>query len=400
MAVAAPPSTDPDAEPSPFAPGNPPRPSLRYLFLRFLRHGLLAWGGPVAQIGMMHRELVERDGWMTEERFRKVLAIYQALPGPEAHELAVHFGHMKRGRMGGFLTGLAFMLPGVVLVTLLAALYVRFAGTAGHADALLYGVRPAVLALILFAFWRLGRASLRGVDLALVGAAAALLGLLLPGVSFLVVLAVGGLVVALVRRAPPPPAAAHALLPWGLATVAFPALSVGGMAGLAVLSAKVGLLTFGGAYTAIPFLQQGAVEEHGWITNDQFLDALALSGMVPGPLIAVGTFVGYQAAGLAGALLATLLIFAPAFSFTLLGGRHLEALVENARLHAFLLGVTAAVVGLILVATVPLARAALTDAWTVLLALAALGALVSRRVPVPLVILGSAAVGLGVRALA
>ena len=384
-------------EPGPFAPGNPERPSLRYLFLRFLRHGLLAWGGPVAQIGMMHRELVERDGWMTEERFRKVLAVYQALPGPEAHELAVHFGHMKRGRLGGLLTGLAFMLPGVVLVTLLAALYVRFADTAGYADLLLYGVRPAVLALIAFAFWRLASGSLRGVDLALVGAGAALVGLLWPGVGFLLVLLAGGLVVGLVRKAPPLPAAHHLLVPLPLALV-LPALTLGGLAALALLSAKVGLLTFGGAYTAIPFLRQGAVVEYGWITDDQFLDALALSGMVPGPLIAVGTFVGYQAAGLVGALVATVVIFTPAFAFTLLGGRHLEALVENARLHAFLLGVTAAVVGLIVVATVPLAQAALVDAWTVALALAALALLATRKVPVPLVILGSALAGLAVGA--
>ena len=380
-------------EPSPFAPGNPERPSLRYVFLRFLRHGLLAWGGPVAQIGMMHRELVERDGWMTEERFRKVVAVYQALPGPEAHELAVHFGWMKRGRMGGLLAGLGFMLPGVVLITLLAALYVRFAGTTAYADALLYGVRPAVVALLVFAFWRLARASLRGVDLALVGVAATLAGLLLPWLSFLVVLGLGGLLVALVRRAPPPPAAAHALWPLGLGLV-FPALTFGGLAALALLSLKAGLLTFGGAYTAIPFLHEGAVERHGWITEGEFLDAMALSGMVPGPLIAVGAFVGYQAAGLAGALLATVLIFAPAFAFTLVGGRHLERLVEEPRLHAFLLGVTAAVVGLIVVATVPLARAAFVDPWTVGVGMGALAALITRKVPVPLVILGCALAGL------
>lgn len=383
-------------EPSPFAPGNPERPSLRYLFLRFLRHGYLAWGGPVAQIGMMHRELVERDGWMGEDRFRKTLAVYQALPGPEAHELAVHFGWMKRGRPGGLVTGLAFMLPGVLLVTLLAALYVRFAATAAWADLLLYGVRPAVLALVAWAFVRLARASLRGVDLFLVGVAAAAASLLLPWVGFLVLLAAGGAIVALTRRGPPAPLAAHAFVPLALA---FPALSFTGLAALALLSAKVGLLTFGGAYTAIPFLHEAAVEEHGWITDDQFLDALALSSMVPGPLIAVGTFVGYQAAGLAGAALATILIFAPAFAFTLVGGRHLEALVENGRLHAFLLGVTAAVVGLIVAASVPLAQAALVDAWTLAIALVAFATLMSRRVPVPLVILGAALLGVAAQRL-
>lgn len=329
---------------------------LRDLFLLFLRHGLLAWGGPVAQIGRMHEDLVERRAWVTEERFRKTLALYQALPGPEAHELAVWFGHLRRGRPGALVAGLGFMLPGVVLVTLVAALYVRHAETATAAFALLYGARPAVLALIALALWRLSRASLRGPDLALVGAGAAALAWLAPGVSFLLVLALGGLATLLAREgAPQLRARSAAWLP--LAAVAFPALSAAGLGALALLSLKVGLLTFGGAYTAIPFLHQGAVVEHGWITEAQFLDALALASLVPGPLIAVGTFVGYQAAGLAGALVATVVIFAPAFGFTLVGHHVFERLVHEPRLNAFLLGVTAAVIGLVLVATVPLALA-------------------------------------------
>lgn len=131
----------------PGAPGTPPAPSLAYRFLRFLQLGLHAWGGRVAQIGMMHRELVERDRWVTEDGFRKVLALYQALPGPEATELAVDFGTLKRGRPGGLMACLGFLAPGIVLVTLLAALCVRFVETADVASFLVYGVRPAVSAL-------------------------------------------------------------------------------------------------------------------------------------------------------------------------------------------------------------------------------------------------------------
>jgi chromate transporter len=374
--------------PSPFGPGNPERPSLRYLFLRFLRYGLLAWGGPVAQIGLMHRELVERDGWVDETRFRKTLALYQALPGPEAHELTVWFGLLKRGRWGGFLAGLAFMLPGVLLITLLAALYVAFAQTSLVASVLLYGARPGVLALIAFAFWRLARQSLAGWDLAAVGALAALVGFLFPGVGFVLILLAGGLLVLAARAAQG--GIAGALLVLG---VGAPLVTAGGLAALALLSAKVGLLTFGGAYTAIPFLREGAVSQQGWMTDDQFLDALALAGLVPGPLIAIGTFVGYVAAGWVGALVATVIIFAPAFGFTLLGHRVLERLVHEPRLHAFLLGVTAAVVGLILAASVPLAQAALLDVPTILIALAALGALASKRAPIPVVLLVSALAG-------
>lgn len=363
-------------------------PSLRYLFLRFLRHGLLAWGGPVAQIGLMHRELVERDRWVDEGRFRRTLALYQALPGPEAHELTVWFGTLKRGRWGGFVSGLAFMLPGVILVTLLAAAYVTFAQTSLVATALLYGVRPAVLALIAFAFYRLGRASLAGRDLAAVGASAALVGIFFPAFPFILVLLLGGLAIYAIRIRP---TGAAAWLP--LAVVSYPALSASGLLALALLAAKVGLLTFGGAYTAIPILHQGAVDEQGWLHEDQFLDALAITALVPGPLIAIGTFVGFMAAGWIGALVATVVIFTPAFAFTLLGHRHMERAVDGPRLHAFLLGVTAAVVGLILAATVALARAAVVDAPTLVLALAALGALATRRVPIPVVLLLSGILG-------
>ncbi|HUR68951.1 MAG TPA: chromate efflux transporter [Candidatus Thermoplasmatota archaeon] len=382
------------AEPSPFGPGNPERPSLRYVFLRFLRYGLLAWGGPVAQIGMMHRELVVRDEWVDEVRFRKTLALYQALPGPEAHELTVWFGTLKRGRIGGLLAGLAFMLPGVVLVTLLAALYVAFAGTSDVADVLLYGVRPAVLALIAFSFWRLARHSLDAWDLALVGVLAAAVAFLAPAVSFLLVLLVGGLLVLAAR------ARTQVGSAWAFVLAAgTPFVTLATLGALALLSLKVGLLTFGGAYTAIPFLREGAVAQQGWMTDDQFLDALALAGLVPGPLIAIGTFVGYVAAGWLGALVATVLIFAPAFAFTLVGHDFFERVVHEPRLHAFLLGVTAAAVGLILAASVPLARAALVDPATIGIALAALMALASKRVPVPLVLLGAAALGAGALAL-
>jgi len=381
-------------EPSPFGPGNPSDPSARYVFLRFLRYGFLAWGGPVAQIGLMHRELVERDGWITEDRFRKTLALYQALPGPEAHELAVYFGMVKRGRLGGFLAGLGFMLPGVVLVTLLAAAYLSIAGVSDHVHRLLYGVRPAVAALVGFAVYRLARRTVDSALLAAIAVGAILASLLAPAVGLVGIMAAGGL--AALAATAVRSARSFAFAPLGLASLAFPALGASGLLALAVLSAKVGLLTFGGAYTAIPFLQAGAVEEHGWITQAQFLDALAITSLVPGPLVAVGTFVGYLAAGPAGALLATVLIFAPAFAFTLVGHAFFERIVHAPRLHAFLMGVTAAVIGLIAVSIVPIARAGLVDIPTVAIALGAALAL-ARHVPIPAVVAGAAAAGLLVR---
>lgn len=380
---------------SPFGPGNPERPTAVYIFLRFLRYGWLAWGGPVAQIALMHRELVDRDRWIGEDRFRKVLALYQALPGPEAHELAVYFGMLKRGRVGGFLAGLGFMLPGVLLVTALAALYVRFSATTDLANLLLFGVRPAVVALIAVAFWRLLKATVTGPEHVALAVGAALAPALLPQTNFLILLLAGGLLALLTAFATGqarPPRNLPILVPFLLAT--FPALSTSGLAALAVISAKAGLLTFGGAYTAIPFLHDGAVLEQAWITEAQFLDALAISGMVPGPLIAVGTFIGYQAAGLAGAVVATLLIFAPAFAFTLLGHRFFEPVVFEPRLHAFLLGVTATVIGLIAATVLEVSETVVeSPAGLALAALAGL-AFATRRVPIPVVILASAAAGI------
>jgi chromate transporter len=389
----------PRQEPSPFGPGNPEQPSLRYLFLRFLRYGFLAWGGPVAQIGLMHREVVERDRWVPEDKFRKTLALYQALPGPEAHELAVYFGMVKARRRGGLATGLGFMLPGVVLVTLVAAAYAALGeGLLATLEPALRGFRPAVVALVAMALLRLGKASLRTSLHAAIAVGAALAASLL-GVNFLLVLLAGGAAALAVGRARTRRGLAGPGLALALAGATFPVAGATGMLALAEVMAKVGLLTFGGAYTAIPFLQEGAVRQHGWITDAQFLDALALAALVPGPLVAVGTFVGYLAAGLPGAVLATVLIFGPAFLFTLLGHDLFERLVHEPRLHAFLLGVTAAVIGLVAAATLPLARAAFPNAVAVLLGVLALVALLGGRVPIPLVLAGAGAAGVAAAAL-
>jgi chromate transporter len=370
------------------APDESPR--LARLFLRFLRYGFLAWGGPIAQIALMHRELVERDRWVSEERFRKTLALYQAIPGPEANQLAIYFGLLRRGRWGGLVAGLGFMLPGVLLVTLLAALYLGVEGVPAAAQALLYGARPAVLALVAAAFWRLLRVSVKGPEHALIAAGAAAMGYFRPDITFLLVLAAGG-AIALLPGLWDRGRGATALLPLVLA---YPALHPAGLGALAVVSLKVGFLTFGGAYTALPYLQRDAVAVHGWLTEGEFLDALALVSLVPGPLIAIGTFVGYVAAGPAGAALATVLIFTPAFGLVLAGHDLLERLVHNERLHRFLLGVTAAVIGLVAATVAALAPAALRDVPQAGIAVLALAALLTGRVPIPIVVLGGAATGL------
>ncbi|NPC85830.1 chromate efflux transporter, partial [Pyxidicoccus fallax] len=350
------PSAEPIREEAPEP--QPPHESYGRLFLRFLHFGALAWGGPVAQIAMLKAELVERERWVSPARFNRVLAVYQVLPGPEAHELCVYFGMLARGRLGGLLAGLGFMLPGFVLMLALSWAYLRYGLTSPNLVAVFGAVQAAVGALIVRAVVRIGGHALANRWLwgVAVGAAFAQAA----GVHFAFTLVAAGLVYLLARQGGRVPALILAgscvvvlgvlLVRQGLPSeVAAPVVS--GMEAaaherpsllmLAWSGLRSGLLTFGGAYTVIPFLQRDAVVLGGWMTNAQFLDGLALSGILPAPLIIFSTFVGYLGGGLAGALVLTAAIFAPAFAFTLLGHDFFERVLHQPRIRLFLDGVTA-----------------------------------------------------------
>jgi len=309
---------------------------------------------------MVRQELVEEEKWISPERFNRVLAVYQVLPGPEAHELCVYFGMQARGRLGGLLAGLGFMLPGFVLMFALSWVYV----TAGiHSPifvAVFYGCKPAVVALIVRAVHRIGGHALTDRWLWGIGLSVGLASL--AGVNFLVSLAAAGLAYALIKRRPPASLTVHAgwLLPLSLFALNTAPLAPSALA-LFGYGLRTGLLTFGGAYTAIPFLQFDAVVVGGWMTNAQFLDGLALSGILPAPLIIFSTFVGYLGGGALGAAALTAGVFLPAFAFTLIGHAYVERLVENTAAHTFLDGVAAGVVGLIAVTAIGLFREAVAD---------------------------------------
>jgi chromate transporter len=343
--------------------------SLAAIFWRFLRFGFLAWGGPVAQIAMIKRELVEEERWVEASRFNRLLAIYQVLPGPEAHELCVHFGMMKRGRLGGLLAGLGFMIPGLILVLGVAWVYQHLDLKQPLLAALFAGIQIGVIAVIFRAVHRIADHTLADPWLWAICVASASCATL--DVSFWVTLPAAGLtyaaladrryaVAALVLAAAVPlalwvshiPVLVGSKLPTGTAAQVQPG-SVAAFA-LFLSGLKAGLMTFGGAYTAIPFVRGDAVGR-GWLSEGQFLDSLALSGIIPAPLIIFATFVGYIAGGLPGALSMTAGIFLPAFAFALLFYERLERVVEDDRLHRFLEGVAAGVVGLIAVTAVQLA---------------------------------------------
>lgn len=390
----------------------PPTLSHGALFMRFLRFGLLAFGGPVAQIAMLRRELVEEEGWMSSARFNRLLAVMQVLPGPEAHELCVHLGMRARGRVGGLLAGLGFMLPGFLMMMALAWLYFRLDLDRNWVGALLLGVQAGVVALIIAAVHRIGRHVLHDGCLWVIGAGSAAAAW--AGVSFWLALPIGGAVHTLARSGRR--AMAVGLLLIGVAAGAGLALNTGASppSGLVqqpvtrpgdvavwllfLAGMKAGLLTFGGAYTAIPFLR-GDSARQGWMTDSQFLDGLALSGVLPAPLIIFSTFVGYVAGGPWGALAMTAGIFLPAFAFSLIFYDRLEAVLENTQLHAFLDGVAAAVAGLIVVTACQIAGGLLSDAHrplvvaSILFSALAAACLWKSKLAPPLILLAAGAAG-------
>lgn len=344
---------------------NPPSLSYLQLFRRFLRFGFLAWGGPVAQIAMIRHELVDEERWISSKRFNRVLALYQVLPGPEAHELCVYFGMLARGRLGGLLAGLGFMLPGFVLMFALSWLYFAMDIRQSVLGAFFLGIQPAVIALIVRAVHRIGSHVV--VDRWLWGIAILSALAALAGVSFWITLPIAGALYALVHHK------RHVVAGGVLAIAAVLAIGAGwfnwqgaapaslsqvaqhtpSLVDLFLSGLKAGLLTFGGAYTVIPFLRDDAVGR-GWMTDPQFLDGLALSGILPAPLIIFSTFVGYFGGGPLGALAMTVGIFLPAFCFTLFFHDQLERLVDHGALRTVLEGVSAGVVGLIAATTLEL----------------------------------------------
>lgn len=333
----------------------PPHLSLAALFLKFLRFGCLAFGGPVAQIAMIRQALVEDERWIGRERFNRLLAVMQVLPGPEAHELAVHMGMTARGRIGGVLAGLGFMLPGFLLMLACGWAYAQFIAGQRGLESVLLGVQVAVLAVIARSVQRIGEHILTGwllAGIALLAAAATL-----AGVPFWAPLVAGAFAYGRAREKPAAALAlaltivlaAYFLLPHGdtapLVTAATAHETAGTLA-LFVAGLKGGLLTFGGAYTAIPYVRADIVGR-GWLSDGQFLDGVALANLLPAPLVIFATFLGYVAGGLNGALAITAGMFLPAFAFSLVFYERLETVIENPRLHATLDGVAAAAVGVI-----------------------------------------------------
>src|SRR5438874_11562633 len=338
-------------------------PSWREVFLYFRLLGLVNIGGPVAQITMMFNHMVEKRRWLTKDRFVKIMAFCHMLPGPEALQLAIYVGYLKRKVWGGILAGLTFILPGAVVMIVLSWLYVKY-GKLPQVNNALYVLKPAVLGIIAAGIIKLGQAAIRSFFLAvlLVGA---FVGMRFAGINFLLILLIAGVLNLFVDQG------------WSLlkkATPTMPAM-IGGVGLLfpfsdsrlfqiAWLFFKTGLLSFGGAYASLVFVDRGAVAQYHWLSYGQLLDGVALSVATPGPFMLFTTFVGYIAGGIPGAALATFFVFLPSFVFVLGGVHYIEKVRENRIIQSSLAGVSAAVVGAIAVVSLDSIPGALVDGVT------------------------------------
>ena len=335
-------------------------PSWREVFLYFLFLGFVNIGGPVAQITMMFNHMVEKRHWLTKDRFVKIMAFCHMLPGPEALQLAIYVGYLKRKVLGGVVAGLTFIVPGAAAMIVLSWLYLRY-GQLPQVIRALYVLKPAVLGMIAAGIIKLSRAAIRNLFLAVL-LIAAFVGMRFTGINFLLILLIAGVLNLVVDRG-------LLLLKNSASTLP---LLIGGVGltlpfadsrlfQVAWLFLKTGLLSFGGAYASLVFVQRGAVAQHHWLTDGQLLDGVALSVATPGPFMLFTAFVGYLASGVAGAILATLFVFLPSFVFVIAGVHYVEQVRDNRYIQAFLAGVSAAVVGVIAVVSLDLIPEALVD---------------------------------------
>ena len=371
---------------NPAAPDNGDQmPSWREVFLYFLTLGFINIGGPVAQITMMYNHMVERRHWLSDDRFVRIMAFCHMLPGPEALQLAIYVGYLKKKLVGGILAGLTFILPGALIMIALSWMYIAYSGLPQVNNAL-YILKPAVLGIIAAGILKLGRASIRNSFLAFL-LIAAFIGIKFAGINFLLILILAGIVNLLIAEGWP--RRWKATLPaFGVFISSLPFANSRWFQ-MSWLFLKTGLFSFGGAYASIAFLEHGAVEQHQWLTSSQLLDGVALSVATPGPFMLFATFVGFLAGGVAGAIIATFFVFLPSFVFVLAGARYDEKVRDNRFVQAFLAGASAAVVGVIIVVSLELLPAALLDVPAIVIALIAFVLITIFKVDVAKVALGA-----------
>ena len=361
----------------------------------FLRLGFLGFGGPVALVGQMERELVNDRKWLTKEQMREAIAICQSLPGPLAIQVGIYIAWLRCGFWGAWAGGWAFILPNFLIVAALGALYV-YLGDLQPVTAIFYGVSPAVIALILHSCYRLAKLGMEdwlqwaiaAVCLVVTVILQAEVALLFIGAGIVGILYYGNLF----KRTP---AALPAIVAMPAATAPIAPVATGSTLGkLLLFFLKAGSLTFGSGLVIVPFLEQGLVQQYGWLDERQFLIAVAVGMISPGPVVITATFVGYLVAGFWGSLVSTVGIFLPSFLFVLIVAPLLAKHRGNANVQGFVKGAYGAAIGTILGACILLGKIAIGDWLTAAIGIVSLAVLFRWKVSNPLLIAATAVVGL------
>src|SRR2546427_8797344 len=382
--------------PSALQPGSS-QARLRDFLTYFLRLGTLGFGGPIALAGNMHKDLVEQRRWISQQDYVEGLAFSQLSPGPLAAQLAMYLGWVRAGSLGAPLTGGVFVLPSFLMVMGLAGVYVHY-GTLPGIQGVFYGIGAAVIAIIAKSAYKLVRSTLKK-DWLLWTLFAALAVTPAWTESEIVWLFILCGVVALAVKAPPRGRAstgnaAAALIPRWMASGIHGAASAATLGTVFVFFLKAGAFVFGSGLAIVPFLYGGVVPKFHWLTERQFVDAVAVAMITPGPVVITAAFIGYLVAGLIGAVVAGLAVFAPPYFIVLFGAPYYRRFAQNPQVKAFVQGVTAAAVVAIAGAAYILALRSLVDTATVIIGLTTLAILLfTKRIPEPIVILAAGAVG-------
>nr|WP_230967625.1 chromate transporter [Nostoc commune] len=361
----------------------------------FLRLGTIAFGGPAAHIAMMDNEVVNRRQWMSREKLLDLLGITNLIPGPNSTELAIHIGYERAGWRGLLVAGSCFILPAMLIVWALAAIYARYQ-TVPQVEWLLYGIKPVIIAIVIQAVWNLGKKAAKDVPTIIAGMAG--ITAYLAGLNEILVLILLGIAVMLVKNWQ---ARGHTsgafLLPISgiMAQIGSTTAAVTSVSWISVFVffLKIGCVLYGSGYVLLAFLQRDLVERNQWLTSQQLLDAVAIGQFTPGPVFTTATFIGYLLAGNAGAIAATIGIFLPAFLLVWVVNPWVPKLRQSPWASGFLDGVNAASLGLMAGVTYTLGRAALVDWLTIFVAIVSAIAVFQLKINSAWLVLAGGAIG-------
>jgi chromate transporter len=374
--------------------------SLRQLVLYFLKLGTTGFGGPVALVGYMHRDLVENKKWISEDEYKEGLALAQLAPGPLAAQLGIYLGYVHYGVLGATLAGLAFVLPSFIMVVLLGMAYKLYGGLPWM-QAVFYGVGAAVIGIIAMSAYKLTTKSVSKFSLDAIKKSWLLWFLYLVAIAITIItksenvlLFVGAGLFYMFVKAPP------AWVKTGTANfillgTGFWQFETGTLGKIALFFTKAGAFVFGSGLAIVPFLHSGVVDEYKWLTEQQFIDAVAVAMITPGPVVITVGFIGYLVAGFPGACVAALATFLPCYLLTVIPAPYFKKIVKNKSVKAFVDGITAAVIGALVGAVVVIAMRSITDITSALIAIAAVGSLIYfKKIQEPYLIVIAALIGL------